>query len=91
MFSDCFDVLCNIFFKEHFPEDGHNRCAKHAGSYAVYSTINLHICLCIYWFCGFVSHNTFLFFVHIGNKQRISLCTALSQQFSKPSRSLFTA
>jgi len=30
-----FDVLCNISFKEHLPEDGHNRWPKHVGGYAV--------------------------------------------------------
>jgi len=31
---------------------GHNRWPKHVGGYAVYITINLHICICI---VGFVS------------------------------------
>jgi hypothetical protein len=39
-----FDVLSNTSFKEHLPEDGHNRWPKHVAGYAVYSTINLHIC-----------------------------------------------
>jgi len=30
-----YDVLCNISFKEHLPEDGHNRWPKHVGGYAV--------------------------------------------------------
>ena len=26
-----FDVLCNIYFKEHLPEDGHHRWPKNIG------------------------------------------------------------
>jgi len=47
---NCFDVLCNTSFKEHLPEDGHNGWPKHVRGYAVYNTINLHICLCTCWF-----------------------------------------
>ena len=40
-----FDFLYNIYFKEHLPEDGHNRWPKHATGYAVCNKINLHICI----------------------------------------------
>jgi len=46
---NCFDVLCDISFKEHLPEDVHNRWPKHVGGCAVYNTKNLHICICIIW------------------------------------------
>ena len=67
IFANCSDVLCNKSFKEHLPEDGHNRWPKHIGNYAVYtrSTINLHVCICVCWFCGFVFHNSFVCFVHV--------------------------
>ena len=48
-------VLCNMSFKEHHHEDGHNRWPKHVGGYAVSNPINLHIS--IYSLVGFVSHN----------------------------------
>jgi hypothetical protein len=32
---NCFNLLCNIFFREHLPEDGHNRWPKHVAGYAV--------------------------------------------------------
>ena len=48
-----FNALCNIFFKEHLPVDGHNRWPKHVADYALYDTINLRIGICT---C-FVSHN----------------------------------
>jgi len=38
-----FDVTCNISFKEHLPEDGHNRWPKHVGGCDVYNIVNLHI------------------------------------------------
>ena len=44
-----FNALCNISFKEHLPEDGHNSWPKHAAGYAVYNKINLHICICTGW------------------------------------------
>jgi hypothetical protein len=31
IFVNCFNVLFNISFKEHLPEDGHNRWSKHVG------------------------------------------------------------
>jgi hypothetical protein len=46
IFLNCFDVLCNISFKEHLPEDGHNMWPKHVTIYAVYNKINVHICVC---------------------------------------------
>jgi hypothetical protein len=49
MFVNNFDVLCNTSFKEHLPEDGHNRWPKHVGGYAVYNTINLHIRISTRW------------------------------------------
>jgi len=30
-----FDVLCNISFKDHLSEDGHNKWPKHVRGYAV--------------------------------------------------------
>jgi hypothetical protein len=49
IFVNYFNVLGNIFFKEHLSEDGHNRWPKHAEGYAVYTTINLRICVCTCW------------------------------------------
>jgi hypothetical protein len=43
MFVNCFDVLCNMSFKERLP--------KHVGGNAVYTTVNLHSCMCTCWFC----------------------------------------
>jgi len=34
----------------HFPEDGHYSWLKHVGSYPIDNTINLHICICIWWY-----------------------------------------
>jgi len=31
------------------PEEVHNGWPKYAGGYAVYTTTNLHICLCTCW------------------------------------------
>ena len=42
---NCFDVMCNISFKEHLPEDGHDGWLKHVGGYTVYNTVNLQICI----------------------------------------------
>jgi len=36
-------------FKEHLPEEGHNRWPKHVADYAVYNKINLNIRLCTCW------------------------------------------
>jgi len=44
-----FDVLCNISFKEHLPDDGDNRRPKHVAGYTVYNTKNIHNCICTYW------------------------------------------
>ena len=44
-----FDVMCNASFKEHLPEDGHNRWTKDAGGQAVHNAINLQICICTCW------------------------------------------
>jgi len=43
-----FDFACNtsISFKEHLPEDAHNRRPKHVACYAVYNKINVHNCIC---------------------------------------------
>jgi len=38
-------------FKEHLPEDDLNRWPTNVGGYAVYTTINLHICICTSWYC----------------------------------------
>ena len=51
------DVQFNTFFKEHLPEDGHNRWLIHVGSYAAYSTINLHLYIYIYAFLGHIAYN----------------------------------
>jgi hypothetical protein len=40
-----FDVLCNISFKEHLPEDGNNAWPKHEAGYAFCNAINLNICI----------------------------------------------
>ena len=32
----------------HLPEDGH-KWPKHVAGYAVYNTVNLHICICTCW------------------------------------------
>jgi hypothetical protein len=40
-----FDTVCNISFKEHLPEDGHNIWPKHVADYADHNTINVHICI----------------------------------------------
>jgi len=50
MFVNFFNVPCNVSFKEHLPENGHDRWPKHVTGYAVYNKINLHICVSI-WFC----------------------------------------
>ena len=42
-------VYC-ISFKENFPEDTHNRWTKHAGSYTVSNTVNLHIWIVGHYF-----------------------------------------
>ena len=47
VFANGSDVLCNISFIEHLPDEGHNRLPKHVGGYADYSIMNLHICICI--------------------------------------------
>jgi len=39
---NCFNILCNIYFKEYLHEDGHSRRPKHIAGYAVYNTIILH-------------------------------------------------
>ena len=44
-----FDILCNISFKEHLPEDGLTMWPKHVVNCTVYNTINLHICTCSCW------------------------------------------
>ena len=49
IFVNYFDVLCYTSFNE-----GHARWPKHVASYAVYTIINLHICVCT---VGFTSHN----------------------------------
>jgi len=49
IFENCFDNLCNVSFKQHLPEDGHNWRLKHTQGYTAYNTINLHICICICW------------------------------------------
>jgi hypothetical protein len=34
-----FNILCNISFKEHLPEDGHERWPEHVEGYADYNTV----------------------------------------------------
>jgi len=46
-----FDVLCDISFKEHLPENGHKKSLKNVGDYAVHNKITLHICICACWSC----------------------------------------
>jgi hypothetical protein len=48
--SKFFNVLCNMSFTEHLPEDGHNICPKHVGSYVDYNITNLHIYI---WTVGY--------------------------------------
>jgi hypothetical protein len=38
-----FDVLSNVSFSEHLPEDAHSRWPKRIGAYDAYTTVNLHI------------------------------------------------
>jgi hypothetical protein len=49
-----FDALCNIIFREHFPEDGQNSWPKHAAGYAVYNIINLYIYMYLHWLVVFL-------------------------------------
>jgi len=41
----CYIDKCNTAFKEHLPENGHNRWPKYVEGYAVYNAINLNICI----------------------------------------------
>ena len=43
------NTISNTSFKEHLPEDGHNRWLRHVGDYTVYKVINLNICICMFW------------------------------------------
>ena len=43
IFDYSFNIPCDIPFKEHLPEDGHNSWPKHVAGYADYNIINLHI------------------------------------------------
>jgi hypothetical protein len=47
--TELVDVCLLVSFKANFPEDGHNRRTKHVGGYAVYNTLNLHICIGTCW------------------------------------------
>jgi len=38
-----------ISFKELLPEDGRSRWPKNVAGYAVYNTVNLHVCICTGW------------------------------------------
>ena len=54
-------VLCNMSFKKHLPEYGHNRWPKHVGDlWCLYSVINSYIFI---YTCWFYSHNTYFVFV----------------------------
>jgi len=55
MHVSCSEVLYNISFKKHPPEDGHNMWPKLVAGNAVYNTINVHISL--YALIGSVSCN----------------------------------
>jgi hypothetical protein len=48
--AQCLNQLSYVSysFKEHFPEDGHNRWPKHVAGYVVCITINLHVYIYIY-------------------------------------------
>jgi len=50
IFVNCLNILCNTSFKKHLPEDGHDRWPKRVGSYAVYNTINVQICMSTHLF-----------------------------------------
>jgi len=39
--------MVDVIFKERLPEDGYNRWPKYVGGYALYTTINLHICMAL--------------------------------------------
>ena len=45
----CFDVLGNISFKEHLPEDGHIKWPKYVAGCADYNITNLLVCICTCW------------------------------------------
>jgi hypothetical protein len=49
MSVNCFNVLYNTSFKEHLPEDGHNRWPKHVAGYSEHNIINQHISVCTCW------------------------------------------
>ena len=49
MSANCFNVLYNTSFKEHLPEDGHNRWAKHVAGYPDHNIINLLISVRTCW------------------------------------------
>jgi hypothetical protein len=44
-----FDVLHNISFIEHVPDNGDNRRPTHVAGYAVYNTKNIHNCTHTCW------------------------------------------
>jgi hypothetical protein len=54
-----FDDICNTFCREHLPEDVHNKWPKHVAGYAVYSTINFHICICTCWSYIFIKERDY--------------------------------
>jgi hypothetical protein len=60
-----FDVLCNISFKEHLPEDGHTRWPKHLGNYTVYNTINLHTCTHTCWSLCLTMNHQYMVMNHL--------------------------
>ena len=46
-----FNVLYNISFKKHLPEEDHNSWPNHVTVYAVSNQTNLHISICTGWSC----------------------------------------
>jgi hypothetical protein len=50
----CFNVLCNISFKKHLPEDGYNRWPKQVAGHAVYTAISY---ISVYASVGLISHD----------------------------------
>jgi hypothetical protein len=65
-----FDVLCNISFKEHLPDDGDNRRPKHVAGYAVSNTKKY---ISAYALVGCISHNESLVHGHESSKINTAL------------------
>jgi len=56
-------VVFVCWFRCTFPEDGHKRWSKLVAGYADLNTVNLHICICTFWYCyyesSFLGHEMF--------------------------------